>query len=298
MNGLAITDLHVRFPDDAHVLRGLDLRVAHGERIAVIGESGCGKTTLARAILGLLPSAAVVSGSITFRGQPLPGAHPRRMRGRQIGFVSQNPMSALNPLISVGRQLAEAWESHGEHISSAELADRLKQAGLSSSSEMLNRRPPAWSGGMLQRALIVAATAHQSELILADEPTSAIDRPLARQMLDLLAARARTLIVITHDIDLVARMVDRVIVFYAGRIVEDIEANAFLKEARHPYSRSLIAALPQPGVLPAGLDGDPPSPRRPDKGCDFAPRCPGRCALHHMAPLMAEGVACHERTSK
>ena len=151
---------------------------------------------------------------------------------------------------------------------------------------------------MLQRALIVAATAHQPELILADEPTSAIDRPLARQMLDLLAARARTLIVITHDIDLVARMVDRVIVLYAGRIVEDIKANAFLKEARHPYSRSLIAALPQPGVLPAGLDGDPPSPRRLDKGCDFAPRCPCRCALHHIAPLMAEGIACHERTNR
>ena len=116
MNGLIITDLHVRFPGGAHVLRGLDLRAAHGERMAVIGESGCGKTTLARAILGLLPSAASVSGSITFQGQPLPGAHPRRMRGRQIGFVSQNPMSALQSAhlrrAAIGGGMGVPWQAH------------------------------------------------------------------------------------------------------------------------------------------------------------------------------------------
>jgi oligopeptide/dipeptide ABC transporter ATP-binding protein len=295
MSILGIKDLQVRFPSDAWVLRGLDLHVKAGERIAIVGESGCGKTTLVRSILGLLKDGARVQGRLQLLGKELSDASPRdwrAIRGQKIGFVPQNPLAALNPLASVGTQLAEAWTAHGKTISMTTLATMLEDVGIGSAIELLGRRPAYWSGGMLQRALIVAATALRPSLVLADEPTSAVDQPLARQMLRLLADRADALIAVTHDLDLVDGLFDRVIVLYAGRIVENASAEDFFRQPRHPYSRALLAALPKPGQLPEGLDGDPPSPRHPDLGCAFAPRCARVTASCQQIPQLADGVAC------
>ncbi len=298
MTGLAITQLHVRFANGAHVLRGIDLTVAKGERLALVGESGCGKTTLIRALLGLLEPGARVLGQMLLDGQEVPGPDPRALRGTRIGYVPQNPLSALNPLLPVGRQIAEAWEAHGRRIADATLSAELAAVGIADATRMMTYRPARWSGGMLQRALILAATAHRPALVMADEPTSAVDRPLARQMLELLAERSGTLIAVTHDLDLIDGLVDRVVVLYGGRIVEDAPAARFLVGPRHPYARALLEALPRPGRLPRGLDGDPPSPLAPDAGCAFAPRCPSPCALAAELPMLAEGVACHLGTGR
>lgn len=214
MTILDIKDLRVRFPGDVWVLRGLDLRVTAGERIAIVGESGCGKTTLVRSILGLLKDGALVEGRLQFLGAELSTTgfkDWRSIRGQKIGFVPQNPLAAFNPLASVGAQLAEAWTAHGRMISMMTLARMLEDVGISNALALLRRRPAQWSGGMLQRALIVAATALRPSLVLADEPTSAVDQPLARQMLHLLAERADALIAVTHDLDLVDGLFDRII---------------------------------------------------------------------------------------
>lgn len=296
MTILDISDLHVRFAGDAWVLRGLDLRVAEGERIAIVGESGCGKTTLVRSILGLLKDGAQVQGRLQLQGTDLARSSPRdwqAIRGQRIGFVPQNPLAALNPLASVGSQLAEAWTAHGKRINITALAAILEDVGISDALPLLGRRPAHWSGGMLQRALIVAATALRPSLVLADEPTSAVDQPLARQMLHLLAKRAGALIAVTHDLDLVDGLFDRIIVLYAGRIVEDVSTHDLFQQARHPYSQALLAALPKPGQLPEGLDGNPPSPRQPDHGCAFSPRCIRSTPTCQQSPVLAGGVACH-----
>ncbi|MEZ5796784.1 MAG: ABC transporter ATP-binding protein [Paracoccaceae bacterium] len=298
MTGLVIRQLQVHFSNRAHVLRGIDLTVPPGERLAIVGESGCGKTTLIRALLGLLAPGARVSGQIHLDGQELPGPDPRALRGMLIGYVPQNPLSALNPLLPVGRQIAEAWEAHGRRITAPDLAVELTSVGIADAARVMSRRPSDWSGGMLQRGLILAATAHRPALVVADEPTSAVDRALARQMLELLAQRSGTLVAVTHDLDLIDGLVDRVVVLYGGRIVEEATAAAFLSGPRHPYARALLDALPRRGRLPRGLDGDPPSPLAPDAGCAFAPRCVSPCTRAAELPVLTRGVACHRETAR
>jgi len=298
VSALAIRDLNVHFAGGAHVLRDISLTIAAGERVAVLGESGCGKTTLVRAVLGLLADGASVSGEIVIAGTPVPHDRPDQMRawrGRRIGYVPQNPLSSFDPLSAVGRQVRQAWKAHGEAISATELQEHFAAVGLAETT-LLDRRPAAWSGGMLQRALIIAATALRPELVLADEPTSAIDRPLARQMLELIARRSRTVIAVTHDIDLAHALTDRIVVLYGGRIVEDGPSAQVFHSPRHPYTRALLSALPQPGRLPDDLDGDPPSPQRTGGGCDFAPRCLLRTSACQTAPAFVAGVACHHPT--
>jgi len=287
-------------------LRQVDLQIGAGERVAVVGESGSGKTTLLRALLGVLPPRARVGGGAVLcpPGEPgrevatvdLVGAPERRLRavrGRLVGYVPQNPQAAFDPLRSVGHHLREAWAAHGRSITDRELAAELEAVGIAEPARALGQRPATWSGGMLQRAAIVAATAHEPPLVLADEPTSALDRPLARTMLDLLRRRSLSLVVVTHDLDLVPGLVDRVVVMYAGRIVEDRPAADLLRHPAHPYTAALLRSLPRPGRLPDDLPGDPPPLTEPDEGCAFAPRCsraePG---CRDGVPVLAGGVAC------
>lgn len=291
----------------AWALRQVDLAIGAGERVAIVGESGCGKTTLLRALLGVLPARARVGGAAVLAPPPgeqgrnagavdLAGASERRLRlvrGRLVGYVPQNPLAAFDPLRSVGHHLREAWAAHGRSVTDGELVAELEAVGILEPGPALRQRPATWSGGMLQRAAIVAATAHEPPLVLADEPTSALDRPLARSMLDLLRRRSLSLVVVTHDLDLVPGLVDRVVVMYAGRIVEDRPAADLLHDPTHPYTVALLRSLPRPGRLPDDLPGDPPPLTEPDEGCAFAPRC-SRAEPDCRAgvPVLAGGVAC------
>jgi len=294
---LDLQRVSVTYRGGARAVRDVSLTLRRGERVAVIGESGCGKSTLVRAVLDLLPNGTAVDGRIDLASAPdvtrLPGSALRAIRGRLAGYVPQNPAGAFDPLRSVGSQIAEAWSAHGERAGRGEVVGLLAGVGIADAEALAGERPAAWSGGMLQRAAIVAATALHPPLVLADEPTSAIDEDLAHSMLRFLAARSETLLVVTHDITYVADVVDRVIVMYGGCIVEDRPAAVALGAPRHPYTRALLAALPRPGHLPEELPGEPPSPFDPGTGCLFAPRCPFvRPACTAARPAMVEGAAC------
>ncbi|WP_374306555.1 oligopeptide/dipeptide ABC transporter ATP-binding protein [Dongia sp.] len=301
MNLIACRDLNVIYANGAHANRGISFTVTDGERIAIIGESGCGKSTLLRALLGLLPAATKVTGTIEVNGtgnlRDLSRKGWQAIRGTQLGYVPQNPLSAFDPLRSVGAQMKLAWTCHGERISSADLVSVLGQAGIDNAEHYLALRPRAWSGGMLQRALVVCATALRPIVVLADEPTSAIDAPLARQMLSMIAARSSTFVTVTHDINLVDGLVDRVLVMYSGRIIEDAPIARLLNTPRHPYTKVLLAALPRRGVLPQELPGEPPSLLSHDASCAFAPRCRRVHPACRVRPAIVDGVACHLNTA-
>jgi len=295
---LDIATLDVTYPNGTNALRGVSLRVGTGERLAVIGESGCGKTTIARTILGLLPSDSRVAGSAIVAGSDVLAlserAH-RRLRGTTIGYVAQSPYDAMNPLWSVERNVAEAWRAVGCQPPTGHVVAALERLGINDAAARIRQRPFTWSGGMLQRAAIAAATAHRPALLVADEPTSALDAELASDILELLGSASVALLIITHDVHLVAQHVHRIVVCYAGRIVEDRAALDICEQPRHPYTRALLAARIEPGrPLGVPLDGDPPDLSQPIVGCSFAPRCPvavERCLTEQ--PGLVDGVACH-----
>lgn len=295
---LDIADLDMTYPNGTNALRGVTLHVAAGERLAVIGESGCGKTTIARTILGLLPTGSSVTGSVVVAAAEVVAmserAH-RRLRGTTIGYVAQSPYASMNPLWSVERNVAEAWRAISTRPAPGEVAVALERLGIDDAANRSRQRPFTWSGGMLQRAAIAAATAHQPPLLVADEPTSALDAELADDILDLLAATSVALLIISHDIHLVARHVHRIVVCYAGRIVEEGAAAGVCEHPRHPYTVALLAARIEPNhPLGEPLQGDPPDLGRPIIGCSFAPRCTfavDRCRQEQ--PELIDGVACH-----
>jgi peptide/nickel transport system ATP-binding protein len=252
---------------------------------------------LIKALLRLLPPAAKVTGHAVIDGKHQISAmterEMRQLRGPIIGFVPQNPLASFNPLKSVGSQLRESWACHGRTVRDVELAKHLADSGIRDAAKYLKYRASAWSGGMLQRALIFSATALNPRLVLADEPTSAVDRPLALKMLELLSSRSETLLVITHDIDLVYGLVSRIVVMYAGTVVEDGSATRIIDNPQHPYTRALLDALPKPDKLPKELQGEPPSLSKRRPGCVFAPRCSRISANCIKAPRLVNGVACH-----
>lgn len=302
---LEVAGLEVRYAGGAHAVRGIDLRVGHGETVALVGESGSGKTTIAHAILGLLPRGSELSGTVVLRGSAvrepdvqlvgLTQRAWRSVRGRRVGYVGQNPFRAFDPLRTVGHHVASAWGVHGLRPPNGAVARLLEELGIDDAPRQVRLHPHEWSGGMLQRACIAAARALGPQLVVADEPTSALDADIALSTLHALKSTGASLLVVTHDLSLAREVADRICVLYAGEVMEVGAAATLLQTPRHPYTRALVAALPRPGTgLPLPLPGLPPSPRLPRKGCAFASRCPiahDRCLTER--PMLEDGVACH-----
>lgn len=277
----------------APAVDGVSFDLAAGESLAVVGESGCGKTLMARALLGLTPDTARTSGSIRFRGRELAGSPEeewRRVRGREISLVFQEPGSAFDPVVTVGAQIVEAIRVHrdvdrGEAREIA--AERLREVGFPDPARGLTEYPHRLSGGLQQRAFLAMALASDPAILVADEPTTALDATVSAQVLDLFdrlrATRGLALVLITHDLGSVAAHTERTIVMYAGRVVEETSTDELFREPRHPYTRGLLASVPR--VPPPGTSGRrfaaiagavPDLADRPRGVCSFAPRCPDR----------------------
>ena len=289
---LDIRDLRVELQrrDQVYqVLNGVDVALREGETLALVGESGSGKTMLCRAILGLLPQpgAHVVSGEILFEGQDLlklSGRAMAEMRGRKIGFIPQEPMSSLNPVLSVGNQLRETLRevrAFGRGELEARAIDLLNQVRIPSPEQRLKSYPHELSGGMCQRILAAIALGGEPTLLLADEPTTALDATIQLQFLLLLRDIQRqsgcAILFVTHDFGVVGQLCDRVIVMYAGTIVETAPVDELFSNPAHPYTKALIASVPRiAGVgdrLPS-IAGQPPPLNALPPGCPFASRCP------------------------
>ena len=292
VEGLSVTLATARGP--ATVLREIGFSLTRGDTLGLIGESGSGKSMTALALIGLLPEGARIEGSIRFDGRELTQLAERdwcRLRGARIGMVFQEPMSALNPLHTIGRQLAEPLRLHrglDATDARAQALQLLERVRLPRAAERLDAYPHQLSGGQRQRVVIAIALACQPALLLADEPTTALDASLRREVLaliaELVAADGMALLLISHDLGSVAGSVRRLAVMYAGRIVEQGPTAAVLARPAHPYTQGLIAARPR--LAPAARDDGPPRPRLPTipgrvpewhelpPGCAFAPRCP------------------------
>ncbi|HOG28668.1 MAG TPA: ABC transporter ATP-binding protein [Vicinamibacterales bacterium] len=271
------------------VVDGVSFHIARGETLGLVGESGSGKSMTALALAGLVPKPGrIAGGTVRFEGRELTSlreAEWRRIRGARIGFVFQEPSSALNPVFTIGSQIAEALEVHGRASGSAARAravELLDAVRIPSPAARAGDYPHQWSGGMKQRALLAAAIACDPALLIADEPTTALDVRIQAEILDLLAElRDRlglSLLVVTHDFGVVERLADRVAVMYAGRAVESGPAREVLAAPSHPYTRGLLASRPgaTPGRRLAAIPGSVPDPAALPRGCAFAPRCPER----------------------
>ena len=287
---VALRGLSVAF-DGQPALRGIDLAVAPGAAIGLVGESGCGKSVTWLAALGLLPPRASVSGSVRISGQELLGAAPAvldRVRGGRIAMIFQDPASSLNPVHRIGRQVTEALGLHRGLTGGAARAEArrlLDQVGIPDAARRLDAYPHELSGGQNQRVMIAIALAGRPELLVADEPTTALDVTIQAQILDLLAALRRetgmALVLISHDLGVVAETCERVAVMYAGRIVEEAPVESLFAAPSHPYTRGLLGALPPmtgPRRRLAAIPGGVPEPWAMPPGCAFAPRCAHRCA--------------------
>lgn len=290
---LDIEDLHVEF--DTHegvvrAVRGLSLCIYRGEALALVGESGCGKSVTAQSIVRLIPSppGRIVSGSIYYAGENLMAKNEKELqqiRGSSIGFIFQDPMTSLNPTMKVGSQVVEALSRHGK-TGRRENLDRavelFGQVGIPNPGRRIGQYPHQFSGGMRQRVMVAMALACGPGLLIADEPTTALDVTIQAQIIELLQdlqkKTAMSVLLITHDLALVAGYAQRVAVMYAGSIVETGAAGEIIKSPMHPYTRGLLASLPRLDALPGerltAIPGRPPSLINGLPGCRFWPRCP------------------------
>ena len=277
----------------APAVNGVSFELSAGEAVAVVGESGCGKTLTGRALLGLAPDGAGVRGSIRLRGRELSGSSEeewRRIRGAEIALVFQEPGAAFDPVVTVGSQIVEALRAHRglDRRSARALArERLREVGFPDPDRGMNEYPHRLSGGLKQRAFLAMALASNPSVLVADEPTTALDATVAAQVLELTdrlrEKRGLALLLISHDLGVVARHADRVLVMYAGRIVEEAPTGALFRAPKHPYTRGLLASRPR---LLAGRNGArtfaaiggvvPDLASRPRGRCAFVPRCPDR----------------------
>jgi peptide/nickel transport system ATP-binding protein len=285
---IAISGLEVSFPTangTVRAVRGVDLEVARGETLGVVGESGSGKSVTFLAALGLLPRSAMVSGSALVGDTELVGADRatlRSVRGKRVAMIFQDPLSALNPVQRIGHQIVEMIRSHqpmDKRAAHERAIDLLDQVGIPQARDRARQYPHEFSGGMRQRVMIAMAIANDPEVLIADEPTTALDVTVQAQILELLGSlqrdRGMSMVMITHDLGVVARVADRVQVMYAGRVVERGDAMDVFASASHPYSHGLLASLPRPGLdRLEPIVGSPPNMLRPPPGCAFAPRCP------------------------
>jgi oligopeptide/dipeptide ABC transporter ATP-binding protein len=311
---LEVRDLHTEFRTGAGLVRavdGISYAVEQGETVAIVGESGSGKSVSALSILRLIadPPGRITAGEILFDGRDLlslTDAEMREIRGRDIGMVFQEPMTSLNPVLTIGRQITEVLEAHhgADKVAAEKRAlELLELVGIADATRRLRQYPHQLSGGMRQRVMIAIALACNPKLIIADEPTTALDVTIQAQILELMKSLTLrlnvALIVITHNLGVVARYAHRVNVMYAGRIVESGLADAIYHDPRHPYTIALLKSVPrldQPRRARLDpVDGQPPDLTRLDVGCSFRPRC--RFAIEKCAqsipPLAAAGEAGH-----
>jgi peptide/nickel transport system ATP-binding protein len=287
---LAVSDLSVSFDTDdgtVRAVRHVSFDVRAGEVLGIVGESGCGKSVSSQAIMGLLPKTADVTGSIRFRGRELVGLSDKEfqaIRGNDIAMIFQDPMSSLNPVYTVGWQLAEAYQAHhrvSRKVAAAKAVESLELVGIPQPDRRADQYPHEYSGGMRQRAMIAMAIINDPDLIIADEPTTALDVTVQAQILEtLLRIRDETgaaIMMITHDLGVVAGVAERVQVMYGGTIVESGPVVDVFKEPKMPYTIGLLGSVPNPDLLGKPLTpihGAPPSLLRLPPGCSFGPRCP------------------------
>ncbi len=311
---LDVSDLKVTLRTEGgaiEAVRGISLSIDKGETIGIVGESGSGKTMLALSFLGLLPGAARVSGSVRLDGQELLAssqAQWQRVRGDRVAMVFQDPMTALNPMYTIGWQVAECVRLHRKTdraVASARAVELLDAVGLPEPELMARRYPHELSGGMRQRVVIAMAIANEPELLIADEPTTALDVTVQAQILDLLRSiRAQTgaaMILISHDLGVVAGVADRVLVMYAGQAVEVGSTDDVFSRPQMPYTTGLLASLPsldRRSERLASIPGTPPSGIGYGPGCAFAPRCPIAAQACSQQPALAtvgpsHQAACH-----
>ncbi|MCD2194298.1 ABC transporter ATP-binding protein [Actinomycetospora endophytica] len=290
---LEVSDLRVEFGNPRHgdvasVLNGVSYQVSAGETLAVLGESGSGKSVTAQTVMGILdtPPGRITGGSVRFKGEELLGADPERrrlLRGESMAMIFQDALSALNPVYTVGAQIAEQFRFRrgmsrkDAMVKAAELLDLVK---IPNAAQRVREYPHQFSGGMRQRAMIAMSLALDPELLIADEPTTALDVTVQAQIMELLdeLCRERTMgmILITHDLGVVAEVADRIAVMYAGRIVEEADAASLYAHPAHPYTRGLMASVPRLDGGGGQLDpipGLPPSLSAIPPGCPFHPRC-------------------------
>ena len=285
---LEIRDLRVTFPTesgDVQAVRGVDVTVGAGEMLGIVGESGSGKSVTFLAAMGLLPKTAKIEGSVKVHGNELVGtsnAAMRALRGKRISMIFQDPLSALNPTHKIGHQVSEMIRSHND-VSKSAAWDRsvelLDIVGIPQPRTRASQYPHEFSGGMRQRVMIAIAIANDPDVLIADEPTTALDVTVQAQILDVIQSIQHKfragVVFITHDLGVVARIADRVQVMYAGRTVERGDVESIFRNPTHPYTRGLLASLPALGrerLTP--IPGAPPNMLRPPSGCAFRPRCP------------------------
>ena len=287
---LTVRDLRTHFETRQATLKAVDgvsFDLYPGEILGLVGESGSGKSVTGSSLLGLVdPPGRIVSGSVQLQGQELVGLPPaqlRALRGRRLAMVFQDPMSTLNPLLSIGQQMALALRAHGavsDDAARARSVEVLQQVGIPDPAARLSAWPHQFSGGMRQRVAIAIALLHRPAVIVADEPTTALDVSIQAQILTelrtLVARSGTALIWISHDLATVSAIARRVMVMYAGRLVEEGPTAQVLRQPRHPYTRGLLGSLPQfsaPGQMLAQIPGGPPPLDALPRGCAFAPRC-------------------------
>jgi oligopeptide/dipeptide ABC transporter ATP-binding protein len=288
---LSVEDLRVEFwtqRGTVHAVNGVSFEIAAGETLGIVGESGCGKSVTSLAILGILPRAGrVTGGRAMFEGRDLigrPDRELRQIRGRDIAMIFQDPMTSLNPVLTVGRQIRESIDTHFDldrKQAERRVVELLEQVGIPEAKRRAGDYPHQFSGGMRQRAMIAMALACEPKLLIADEPTTALDVTIQAQILDLLRAlvaeRDTALVMITHDLGVVAGMCERVHVMYGGMVMETGSAEDVFRSPRHPYTLGLLQSVPRLDT-PRGrklhpIEGAPRDMLRPPSACPFAPRC-------------------------
>jgi peptide/nickel transport system ATP-binding protein len=311
---LEVTDVKTYFETDRGLVRSVDgvtFTLDRGKTIGIVGESGSGKTVLSRSIMGLLPKRGLQrEGSVKFEGNELIGLSPKQMRafwGAQMSMIFQDPMTSLNPVMKIGKQITESIRQHLDVTKdyAGELAESLlASVRIPEPQRRLKEYPHQLSGGMRQRVCIAVALACGPKLLFADEPTTALDVTVQAQVLDLIAAQQRerfmAMVLITHDLGVVAGRADEIAVMYAGRIVEKASTNVLFRDMKHPYTAALLSSIPKleqaSHTRLATIPGRPPDLVNPPKGCKFAPRCAyvqPRCN-EEEPPLLPGAEAGHE----
>jgi peptide/nickel transport system ATP-binding protein len=310
---LEVDDLSTTFTSDRGFVRAVNnvsFNVYRGKTLGIVGESGSGKSVLSRSIMGLTPGNATRTGSVKFEGRELlatGASEMRHMWGAQMAMVFQDPMTALNPVMRIGRQITESLLHHtdiGKKAANDTALTLLQSVGIPEAERRLRQYPHELSGGMRQRVMIAIALACGPKLLFADEPTTALDVTVQAQILDLLQDQQRerfmAMILVTHDLGVVAGRADDIAVMYAGRIVEKAPTRTLFREMRHPYSEALLESIPKleaPNhTRLAAIGGRPPDLVNLPPGCKFAPRCPNvqeKC-LKEEPPLIEHGTPGHE----